>query len=327
MRERMLIIGVGCLLDLLFGDPHFLWHPVQGIGWLIEKTEKCLRKIFSISPEPEADKGKKRVAGAILVFVVLFLTLGIVWGLLKLAGLVHPGLKIALSCVLCYQMLAMKSLKTESMKVYEGLREGDVEKARKAVSMIVGRDTAVLDEAGITRAAVETVAENTSDGVIAPLFYFLCFGIYGGIFYKAVNTMDSMIGYRNDKYRYFGTVAARLDDVCNFLPARISALFMILAAFCLGLDGKNAAKIWKRDRYRHASPNSAQTESVCAGALDIRLAGDAWYFGELHKKPYIGEDICPVEPEDIRRANRLLYMTSFLVFLTGMLILFLAGGF
>ena len=315
MRERMLIIGVGCLLDLLFGDPHFLWHPVQGIGWLIEKTEKMLRKIFSISPEPEADKGKKRVAGAILVLVVLFLTLGIVWGLLKLAGLVHPGLKIALSCVLCYQMLAMKSLKTESMKVYEGLREGDVEKARKAVSMIVGRDTENLTVEGVTKAAVETVAENTNDGVIAPLIYMLIGGPILGFVYKAVNTMDSMLGYKNEKYLYFGRVAAKMDDVAGFIPARISALLMILASCLLGMDGKNALWIWKRDQRKHASPNAAQTEAVCAGALQVQLAGDAWYFGVKHEKETIGDPIRKIEPKDILRSEKLMIGTEVLTFL------------
>lgn len=318
MERRIFILCVGCLLDLLFGDPHFLWHPVRGIGKVIELTEKGLRKLLKISPEPEADCAKKRAAGGLLVLVVLGVTLGVTAGVLVLAGLLHPYVRLGLECILCYQMLAMKSLKAESMKVYHALKTGDMQASRYAVSMIVGRDTETLDEAGVTRAAVETVAENTSDGVIAPLLYIMCFGVLGGVLYKAVNTMDSMVGYQNDKYRYLGTAAAKLDDVCNFLPARIAALFMILAAFLLGMDGKGSARIWKRDRYCHASPNSAQTESVCAGALRVRLAGDAWYFGVLHKKPFIGDDLRPVEPEDIRRANRLLYMTSFLVFAAGL---------
>lgn len=324
MERRILILCAGAVLDLLFGDPHFLWHPVRGIGRLITLFERGLRRLLRIDPAAEADRGKKRAAGVLLAVLVPGTTLGLTWGLLVLTGRIHPCVRLAAEVVLCYQMLAMKSLKTESMKVYEALRSGDIAASRRAVSMIVGRDTAELDEAGVTRAAVETVAENASDGVVAPLLYMLCFGVLGGVLYKAVNTMDSMIGYRNDKYRYLGTAAARLDDACNFLPARISAMAMILAAFLLGLDGRNAARIWKRDRHCHASPNSAQTESVCAGALRVRLAGDAVYFGVLCKKPFIGDDLRPVEPEDIRRANRLLYMTSALVFAAGIGALLLA---
>ncbi|MBQ8078735.1 MAG: cobalamin biosynthesis protein CobD, partial [Oscillospiraceae bacterium] len=179
-----------------------------------------------------------------------------------------------------------------------------------AVSMIVGRDTAVLDEAGILRAAVETVAENTSDGVTAPLFYMAFGGAVGGLFYKAANTMDSMIGYRNETYAEIGRFTARLDDVLNYLPSRLTALLMIAACPCLGFDARQAWRIWRRDRRCHASPNSAQTESACAGALHLRLAGDAQYFGQVHHKPYIGDDDRPIEPEDIRRANRLMYAAS-----------------
>ena len=193
------------------------------------------------------------------------------------------------------------------------MNEKDVEKARQAVSMIVGRDTKPLDEKGIVKAAVETVAENTSDGVTAPMFYTMLGGAAAGFFYKAANTMDSMIGYKNDKYINFGRFAARLDDVLNFIPSRLTALLMIVSAGMLRFDMKNAWKIWRRDRRNHASPNSAQTEAVCAGALDVRLAGDAYYFGELHKKPFIGDDIRQIENEDIRRANRLMYCTSALM--------------
>ncbi|MCM1046041.1 MAG: adenosylcobinamide-phosphate synthase CbiB [Candidatus Gastranaerophilales bacterium] len=321
MRERILVICAGCALDLILGDPHFLWHPVRGIGKIIEWAERGLRGLFRIRPEREADIGKKKAAGLLLVLVVLAVTLAAVFGALTLAGWVHPALRIVLESVICYQMLAMKSLKTESMKVYHALKSGDVEAARKAVSMIVGRDTERLTAEGITKAAVETVAENTSDGVVAPLLFLFVFGVYGGVAYKAVNTMDSMVGYRNDKYLYLGRSAARLDDICNFIPARISALGMIFAAFLLRLDGRGAIRIFKRDRYCHASPNSAQTEAVCAGALGVELAGDAWYFGVLHKKPAIGDAVRDVEAEDIVRANRLLYATSGMVWAMGILIL------
>ena len=207
--------------------------------------------------------------------------------------------------------------KKESTKVYTALKKNDLLGARYAVSMIVGRDTNVLDEAGVARAAVETVAESTSDGVIAPMLYTALGGPVLGMIYKAVNTMDSMVGYKNDKYLYLGRAAAKLDDVLNFIPSRLCAWIMIFAAYLPSkgheFDGKNAKKIFLRDRFNHASPNSAQTESVCAGALRVRLAGDAWYFGKLVKKKYIGDDLRPVEPEDIRRANRLLYRTSWIL--------------
>ena len=200
------------------------------------------------------------------------------------------------------------------MKVYEALKKDDLEGARYAVSMIVGRDTQVLDATGVAKAAVETVAENTSDGVIAPLIYLAIGGPILGFMYKAINTMDSMVGYKNDKYMYFGRCAAKLDDVVNYIPARISALLMIAASFLPGkaYDGKGAWRIWRRDRRKHASPNSAQTEAVCAGSLGVQLAGDASYFGKIVKKPTIGDALRPVEYEDIKRANGLLYRTAIL---------------
>ncbi|MBE5865055.1 MAG: cobalamin biosynthesis protein CobD [Lachnospiraceae bacterium] len=213
-----------------------------------------------------------------------------------------------------FQILATKSLRVESMRVYKCLKQEDLEAARQAVSMIVGRDTATLDEVGVAKAAIETVAENTSDGVIAPMLYTALGGPVLGFLYKAVNTMDSMIGYKNDKYLYFGRAAAKLDDIVNFIPARISAYLMIFSAFMSGkcFDGRNAFKIYKRDNRKHASPNSAQTEAVCAGALRIQLAGDASYFGKIVKKPYIGDAYRKVESEDIKRANRLMYLTAWL---------------
>lgn len=235
--------------------------------------------------------------------------------LLWAAGKVHPYLRFALESFWCYQILAVKSLKVESMKVYKELKKGDLPAARRAVSMIVGRDTQNLDEAGVTKAAVETVAENTSDGAVAPMLFLLIGGAPLGFAYKAVNTMDSMIGYKDEKYLYIGRVAAKADDVVNYIPARISALLMIGAAFLTGLDGKQAWKIFRRDRYNHASPNSAQTEAVCAGALQIQLAGDAYYFGKLYKKKYIGDPLKGVTPEDIPRAVRLLYGTAWLTML------------
>lgn len=325
MTERIWIISIGFLLDILFGDPYWLYHPVRAIGVIIGKTEELLWHFLSIHPSREEDKRKKQISGVILVFVVLLLSTGIPVLILMAAKRIHPWLCFGIECFMCYQLLAMKSLKIESMKVYTALKSGDIEKSRYAVSMIVGRDTANLTEEGITKAAVETIAENTSDGVIAPMLFMMLFGAAGGFFYKAVNTMDSMIGYENDRYLYFGSCAARLDDVLNFIPARVSAVCMIAASFFCGLHWKNAVKIFRRDRYNHASPNSAQTEAVCAGALSVQLAGDASYFGKLYHKPTIGDAIRPVEIEDIRLANRLLYGTSFLTWGLGILILFAFG--
>ncbi len=209
-------------------------------------------------------------------------------------------------------MLAMKSLKKESIAVYDKLQKNDLEGARNAVSRIVGRDTQYLTKEGITKATIETVAENTSDGVIAPLFYMTFFGTLGGVFYKAVNTMDSMVGYKNEKYIDFGKYPAKLDDIVNYIPSRISALLLCCCSFLLGYDGKNSFKIWKRDKRKHASPNSAQTESACAGALGIQLAGDAWYFGKRYHKEFIGDKNRDVEIEDIKRVNHLLYASGFL---------------
>ena len=328
--ERILIVTVGFLLDALFGDPHWLWHPVIGIGKVITETEKLLRRLFRLRDGREEDAQRKLAAGVLLVLITLFVSVSVPVILLWAAGRIHPLLRLLLECIMCYQLLAMRSLWTESMKVFGALKAGDVEGARQAVSMIVGRDTERLDEKGIIRAAVETVAENTSDGVIAPLLFLLLFGVPGGFFYKAVNTMDSMVGYRNERYLYLGRAAAKLDDLVNFIPARISAVFMIAAAFLLRMDGKGAARIFRRDRFRHASPNSAQTEAVCAGALSVRLAGDAWYFGVRHEKPYIGDAVREIEVEDIRRANLLMVVTAVLVLLSGILIvsgiMILSGG-
>ena len=220
-----------------------------------------------------------------------------------------------MSVLFCYFFYAVKDLKTESMRVYDALKGGSLKEARTAVSMIVGRDTQRLSEAGVVRAAVETVAENTSDGIIAPLFYAVIGGPVLAWVYKAVNTMDSMVGYKNDRYRYFGTAAARLDDVLNYIPARISAWLMILGAKLCGMDAAGARRIYRRDRYKHSSPNSAHTEAVMAGALGIQLAGDAWYFGKLHKKDFLGDKCREVEIEDIPRSHRLMLATCLLALL------------
>ena len=301
-----LLIGFG--IDCVLGDPHSLPHPVVLIGKTISALECVLRRIFPKTPRGE------RAAGAVLWLIVAFLAAAVPALLLCLCGRVSPWLRLAVESVMCWQILAAKSLRDESMKVYRELKKDDLEAARYAVSMIVGRDTQVLDATGVAKAAVETVAENTSDGVIAPLIYLAIGGPILGFMYKAINTMDSMVGYKNDKYMYFGRCAAKLDDVVNYIPARISALLMIAVSFLPGkaYDGKGAWRIWRRDRRKHASPNSAQTEAVCAGSLGVQLAGDASYFGKIVKKPTIGDAHRPVEYEDIKRANGLLYRTAIL---------------
>ena len=297
---------LGFFLDLLIGDPHGIPHPVVYIGKLIDVTEKGMRKMF-----PKTVRGEN-FAGAAVWLIVVTVSAGIPLLVLHLAYGANCWLGLLLETILCAQILATKSLKTESMKVYQALQTGDLSKARYAVSMIVGRDTQYLDEAGVTRAAVETVAENTSDGIIAPMLFLAIGGAPLGFFYKAVNTMDSMLGYVEMPYKNVGLVPAKMDDVFNYIPARISAFLMLAAGGLLGMDVKNGWKIFKRDRYNHSSPNSAQTESVCAGLLGLRLAGDAWYHGVLHKKKFIGDPIRQIVPEDIPLACRLLYGTAFL---------------
>ena len=306
MELSLLAVILGFILDLIVGDPHWLYHPIRLVGHLISGLEKLLRRIF-----PKTEQGEL-IAGGFLLVLTAGITTAVAWGLLLAAGLVHPYLRFALEVIMCYWVLATKSLKTETMKVYDALKEGDLKKARFAVSMVVGRDTEVLDDIGVTKAAVETVAENASDGVIAPLLFLMIGGAPLGFFYKAVNTMDSMVGYKNDKYLYFGRAAAHLDDIVNYIPARLSAFLMIGASFIMKLDYRNAWKIFYRDRHNHASPNSAQTEAVAAGALDVMLAGDAYYFGQLYHKKTIGDDIRPVEIDDIRVINKLMYVSAWI---------------
>ena len=297
-------ILTGFLLDLIIGDSYWLYHPVRLIGKLITMLETILRKVF-----PTSDGGERK-AGLIFMILVCGITTLTAGGLIKLAYYLNFWCGFVLEVIMCYQLFAVRSLKDESMKVYKELEKGDLAASRKAVSMIVGRDTESLTVEGVTKATVETIAENTSDGTLAPMFYMFIGGPVLGWFYKAVNTMDSMVGYKNDKYLHFGRYAAKFDDVMNFIPARICGWFMIFASAILKMDWKNAKKIFLRDRFNHASPNSAQTEAVMAGALRIQLAGDAWYFGEKYEKPTIGDAIRPVEIHDIKRANQLLYATA-----------------
>lgn len=301
-----LALILGFVIDLVLGDPRWMYHPVRIIGLEISFLEKKLRRVF-----PKTPKGERQ-AGMIMVILLCILGFFIPAGILFAAYKIHTFLGILIESFMCYQMLAARSLKEESMKVYRELKKGDLDGSRYAVSMIVGRDTENLTFEGVTKAAVETVAENTSDGEIAPLFYMAVGGPPLLYLYKTVNTMDSMVGYKNDRYLNFGRYGAKLDDIVNYIPARISAFLMIGAAWITGMDGKSAWKIFKRDRYNHASPNSAQTESAMAGALNVQLAGNAYYFGKLYEKPTLGDPKRPVEFEDIPRANRLLYGSAIL---------------
>lgn len=319
MYYHIIAFLLGVILDWIVGDPMNFPHPIRLIGNLISFLTNNLLGPF-LSKERNPKKEKK--AGLLLVLIVILSTALVTSLVLFLLYKINLYLGVIAEAILTCYILAAKSLYVESMKVSTALKTKGLEDARYAVSMIVGRDTDCLDEKGVIKAAVETVAENTSDGIIAPLIYTFIGGPILGFTYKAINTMDSMVGYHNEKYENFGFFAARLDDVVNFIPARISALFMILAAFVGGktYSAKRALKIFRRDRFNHKSPNSAQTESVCAGALGIKLAGDASYFGKIVKKPYIGDGVREVEVEDIKRAGILMFLTQILVIVFMMII-------
>ena len=302
----------GFLMDLLLGDPYWLPHPIRLIGNWIRSLEK--RLLGSKTEEKHTTPEQEQRRGMLLVLAVLSSTVFVTAVLLLGAYRLHPYLGVVIESIMTYQILATKCLQVESMKVYQELKKGDIAASRKMVSMIVGRDTECLDETGVAKAAIETVAENTSDGVIAPMICTAIGGPILGFFYKAVNTMDSMVGYKNDRYLYFGRTAAKLDDIVNYIPARISALIMVISCFFCGkeFDGKRAWYIFKRDRYNHASPNSAQTEAVCAGALGIRLAGNASYFGKIVEKPYIGDNDREISYADFRIAVRVNHRVTLL---------------
>lgn len=297
-------IVAGFILDLIFGDPHWLPHPICLIGNLIGFLEKNLRRLLA------PGKTALLLGGALMVVIVLSLSYAVPYALLMLAEQVSPWLRFALETIMFYQIFATKCLRDESMKVYTALHNNDLADARVKLSWIVGRDTKELTAEEVTKGAVETVAENTADGIIAPMFYMFIGGAPLAFLYKGINTMDSMVGYKNDKFLYFGRCAAKLDDVANFIPARITGILMILASYFLNMNAAGAWKIFWRDRYNHLSPNSAMTESVTAGALNIQLGGDHYYFGKLVHKDTIGDNIRPVVAEDIVAVNNLLYMTA-----------------
>ena len=323
IRYRLISILIGAGLDCLIGDPQWMPHPVRLMGALISALDKLWNR-------KEDSPLVLRIKGFVLAVFVVSAALRITWGLLRVLYGWGPAAGVAAESILCCYALAARNLRDSSMEVYKALTEngGDLLKARRAVSMIVGRDTENLDQKGVIRAAVETVAENTADGVIAPLFFLALGGAVGGMAYKAINTMDSMLGYKNERYQYFGTAAARLDDAAGFIPARLSGLLLVAAAGLTGMDAANAWRIFCRDRYAHKSPNSAQSESAVAGALGVQLAGDAVYGGQVVHKPFIGDPLREIEAEDIRRANKLMYAASGLglglaaVLLAGIYLLF-----
>ena len=306
MVISLIALLIGFVIDIIIGDPKKIPHPVRFIGILISLFEKFLRTIF-----PKNKKGEI-FAGVFLFFIVVSLSAVLPFFVLLYIGKINIYLRIGIESFMCWQILAIKSLQEESVKVYNELTNNNIENARFNVSMIVGRDTDDLNEIGITKACIETVAENTSDGIVAPMIFCAVGGASFGFLYKAVNTLDSMVGYKNEKYLYLGRFSAYIDDLLNYIPARISALLMMLSSWILKLDFKNACKIWKRDRRNHASPNSAQTEAVCAGALNIQLAGNAYYNGILYEKPFIGDKFREIEYEDIKKTNKLSFTTAIL---------------
>ena len=294
----------GFLLDVLLGDPRWLPHPVVAIGKAISIFETIARRVLPVGPKWEM------FGGAAVALAVMVLSALVPWAILRGATTLDIRLSLVLECLMCYQALATKCLGDAAMEVYACLARGDLPAARAAVAMIVGRDTAELDEAGVTRATIETVAENASDGVVAPMLYFAIGGAPLAFLYKAVNTMDSMLGYKNEKYLYFGRIPARIDDVANFIPARLTSLLMVAASVVCRLDWRKSLAVYFRDRNNHSSPNSAHPEAAMAGALGVRLGGDSHYGGRLVGKPTIGDDDRPAAADDIRLARKLLYATA-----------------
>ena len=302
--SHLAALALGFVLDLIFGDPRWMPHPIRAIGNLIAVLEKFLRRIFA-----KTERGEL-TAGVVLVVLTCSIVTATVTVIIWALSLVSPYLGFAVEVLLSYQILATRALRDESMKVYSDVKSSDIQKARHSVSMIVGRDTESLDEIGIVKATVETVAENASDGVVAPIIFMAIGGVPLGMFYKAANTMDSMVGYKNDRYLYFGRAAAIWDDILNFIPARLSGILMCAGALLPGFDAAGALKIFMRDRKNHKSPNSAHTEAACAGALGIQLAGDSFYFGKLVAKPTIGDNLRSVNAEDIPKSCNLMYAAA-----------------
>lgn len=299
---NILIMILGYIMDLVFGDPYWFPHPVRFIGKLISKTEKFIRK--------HAKSEESLKYWGILMWLVPVVTTALVTALIVKIASFNKYVEIFVSAFIIYTTLSTKCLKDEATKIYKVLETGDIKKSRVQLSYIVGRDTTNLSQSEIIRATVETVAENTVDGTISPMFYGFFFGPVGAMTYKAINTLDSMVGYKNDKYLNLGCVSAKLDDVANFIPARLTAIFMPLGAFLCGMNGLNSFKIAIRDRKNHKSPNCAFAEGAAAGAIGVQLGGTNIYFGKEVYKPTIGDKKRELENYDIVRMNKLMYATT-----------------
>jgi len=297
-----LALCAGFVVEMVIGAPQGWFHIIRAYGAVIAILERWLYRIHN-----------RRLGGMLTVIASLIVAGVFPAAVTFVAWRISPWLYFAFETLFCWQFLATRCLCVESGRVYEKLKAGDLILARHAVSMIVGRDTDALDEKGVARAAVETVAENSSDGIAAPMLGLALGGSVLGALVKMVSTMDSMIGYKTERYIDFGRYAAKLDDAVMFIPARVCSWLMMVAAGMTGLDFRNAMRIYKRDRFNHASPNSAHTESVMAGALGVRLAGPAQYHGKLTEKPYIGDANREIEPEDIIKSHKLVYATSVLL--------------
>lgn len=307
-------LTIGFILDLLIGDPNNPFHPVRGIGLLASKLETIFRKLL---------KNSLKIAGLIVWIITIILTFAITYGIIFVCMKINKYLGIIVQGIIIYFCISAKGLVVEGYKVIKYLNEGNIEKSRKQLSYIVGRDTESLDSKGITRAVIETIAENMSDGVIAPILFAGIFGAAGSMAYKAVNTMDSMFGYKNDKYIEFGYFPAKLDDLFNYIPARVTGILIIISSFFLKRDYKNSLKIYKRDRYNHTSPNSAHPEAAMAGALDIQLGGANYYFGKIVEKPVIGDKIKEIEINDVKKTAEILYLSAVMGFILMVIIKFI----
>jgi len=290
------------VLDLILGDPHGAPHPVRTMGRAAKSLERISRRVFK----------NQYFAGAVTVLVLVTATYGVSWGILESTRQLIPQLSFVIETWLIYTSLATRSLYDESHPILAQLRRGDEAQAKSFLQKIVGRDTGNLNKKEITRATVETISENTIDGVIAPLMYACIGGAPLALTYKCINTMDSMFGYRNESYIKFGRIAARLDDAANWLPARVGGPIMAFAATLLGLNGKRAWTTMRRDGQNHLSPNAGIPEAVVAGALGVRLGGTHYYQGHRVEKPTLGEDLREIEPEDISRSHQILFATALL---------------
>lgn len=307
-------LTIGFILDLLIGDPNNPFHPVRGIGLLASKLETIFRKLL---------KNSLKIAGLIVWIITIILTFAITYGIIFVCMKINKYLGVIVQGIIIYFCISAKGLVVEGYKVIKYLNEGNIEKSRKQLSYIVGRDTESLDSKGITRAVIETIAENMSDGVIAPILFAGIFGAAGSMAYKAVNTMDSMFGYKNEKYIKFGYFPAKLDDLFNYIPARVTGILIIISSFFLKRDYKNSFKIYKRDRYNHTSPNSAHPEAAMAGALDIQLGGANYYFGKIVEKPVIGDKIKEIEINDVKKTAEILYLSAVMGFILMVIIKFI----